>query len=77
MIRSAILAVEFQAASDRPAGVPRSLFTIAGFGGTGAGRRYAVVPDGQRFIATVPVADPVPRPATVILDWQATLAKKR
>ena len=77
MNRGALMAAEFHAGSDRPAGVPRSLFTIGGSGGGpfGSARRYAVTPDGQRFVAIVSATDPTPHPATVILNWPASIKK--
>ena len=75
--RGALMAAEFHAGTDRPAGVPRALFTIAGSGGwpLGFGRSYAVTPDGQRVIAIVSATDPTPHPATVILNWPAGIKK--
>jgi dipeptidyl aminopeptidase/acylaminoacyl peptidase len=71
-----VMAAEFSGLGDRPAGVPRALFTIAGAGGVlGFGRSYAVTPDGQRFVAIVSVPDTTPHPATVILNWRATLGE--
>jgi hypothetical protein len=34
---------------------------------------YDVTPDGQRFLAAVPVGDAAPPTMTVILNWQAEL----
>ncbi|HQZ15996.1 MAG TPA: hypothetical protein PLD86_03885 [Vicinamibacteria bacterium] len=67
----------FQGTGDRPAGTPRALFTIAGFGGARPEfRNFAAMPDGRRFVALVSVADPTPHPATIILNWRASLARK-
>jgi hypothetical protein len=33
-----------------------------------------VTPDGQRFVAVVPVPDTTPHPATVILNWRAAIS---
>ena len=72
--RGALMAAEFHGEGDRLAGVPRALFTIAGSGaGPNRYRNYAATPDGQRFVAIVSAGDPTPHPATVILDWRASL----
>jgi Tol biopolymer transport system component len=78
MNRDALMAAEFHARSDRPAAVPRALFTIAGFGGDRLkyGRKFAVTPDGQRFVAIVSTTDALPHPATVILNWRQSLNRK-
>jgi len=76
--RGAVMAAEFHAAADRLVGAPRLLFTIAGVGAGPFGfRNYAATPDGQRFVAIVSGADPTPHPATVILNWRASLAERR
>ncbi len=71
MNHGTLMATEFHGQNDRPASVPRLLFTIAGLGSSpfGFGRAYAVTPDGQRVIAIVSATDPTPRPATVILNF--------
>jgi hypothetical protein len=76
--RGALMAVEFHDQSDRPAGGPRSLFTIAvsGSGPLGYGRKYAVTPDGQRVLAIVSATDQASHPATVILNWQSGLTAR-
>jgi Tol biopolymer transport system component/tRNA A-37 threonylcarbamoyl transferase component Bud32 len=68
--QNTIMAVEVHSGSDRPAGTPRSLFAIPGFGPQ-TGQSFSVTPDGQKFIAIVSVVDTTPRPATVILNWAA------
>ncbi len=67
--RSTLMATDVDVTSDRPAGTARALFTIAGL--AQVARPYAVTPDGQRVVAIVSVADPTPRPATLILNWGA------
>ncbi len=75
--RGTVMAAEFHTASERTVGAPHSLFTIAGSGqGLLGFRNYAATPDGQRFVAIVSVDDPTPHPATVILNWRASLGKK-
>ena len=72
--RGALMAAEFHGEGERLAGAPRALFTIAGSGaGPNRYRNYAATPDGQRFVAIVSAGDPTPHPATVILDWRASL----
>jgi Tol biopolymer transport system component/tRNA A-37 threonylcarbamoyl transferase component Bud32 len=73
-----VLAAAFNAVGDRPAAAPRALFTIAGFApGRGRyGRRFAVTPDGQRFVATVSTTDGPSHPATVVLNWRQSLDRK-
>ena len=74
-----LMAVEFRGQNDRPAGTPRALFTLAlsASGSLGYGRKYAVAPDGQRFLAIVPAATQAPHPATVILNWRESLERTR
>jgi hypothetical protein len=58
-------------------GTPRALFTIpfvAPPSGVSAPYTYDVMPDGQRFLAVVPVGEAVSPPMTVILNWQAELS---
>ena len=72
-----IFSVPFQGTADRPAGAPRALFTVPSFGGARPEfRNFAPMPDGRRFIALVSVVDPTPRPATIILNWRASLGGK-
>jgi len=74
-----VMAAEFSGLADRPVGVPRALITIVDSsmvpfrGLVSLERSYAVTPDGQRFVAIVAVPDTTPHPATVILNWRATL----
>ena len=78
MNRGAVMGAQFHAGSDRLVGVPRLLFTIAGAGrGPFGFRNYAATPDGQRFIAIVAADDATPHPATVFLNWRASLGEKR
>ena len=69
--QNTIMAVDVHSGSDRPAGTPRSLFTIAGLASQ-ATQPFSVTPDGQRFVAIVSVTDAIPHPATVILNWGAS-----
>jgi hypothetical protein len=58
-------------------GTPRALFTIPFTlftSGDIAPYTYDVMPDGQRFLAVVPVGDAASPPMTVILNWQAELS---
>jgi Tol biopolymer transport system component len=75
--RGAIMAAEFHPGSDRLFSTPRTLFTIAGAADRPRYRNYAPTPDGQRFVAIVTAGDATPHPATVILNWRASLAEKR
>jgi hypothetical protein len=71
-----LMAAEFRGRDERPAGTPRALFTVplSASGSRGYGRKYAVSPDGQRFVAIVPAADQPAHPATVILNWRAGIS---
>jgi Tol biopolymer transport system component len=72
-----IFVVPFDATAERPAGAPRALFTIPSFGGARPEfRNFAPMPDGRRFVALVSVVDPTPHPATIILNWGASLGGK-
>jgi hypothetical protein len=42
----------------------------------GYGRSFAVTPDGQRVVAIVPAADAAPPPATIVLNWHQSVARK-
>jgi hypothetical protein len=77
-----IMAAEVRApASTFAAGVPKVLFTTrlsGGFLGSpgasgGARQRFAVSPDGQRFLILSAVAGTDPNPITVVLNWAAGL----
>ncbi len=73
----AVMAAEFHATSDRLVGAPHRLFTIAAAGtGPFGFRTFAATPDGQRFVAIVSANDPTPHPATIILNWAASLRGK-
>ncbi len=71
-----IMAVATGAGDDPPVGSPQALFTIDGLKRQqGTDRLYSATPDGQRFIAVMPVVDTAPRPATVILNWAPSRAR--
>jgi Tol biopolymer transport system component len=36
---------------------------------------YAVAADGRRFLMTVPLREPTPRPITIVLNWTAALRR--
>ena len=58
-------------------GALRALFTmpfVAPPAGVSAPYSYDVTPDGQRFLALVPMGDSAPPPMTVILNWQAEVS---
>jgi len=77
--RGTLMVADFREASDRPAGTPRSLFKIAGLADSvrfNLGRAFAVTPDGQRFVAIVSTIDATPHPATVILNWRASIVDR-
>jgi Tol biopolymer transport system component/predicted Ser/Thr protein kinase len=64
-----IMAVSIRGDDNPPAGAPHALFTIDALKRQqGTDRLYSVTPDGQRFIAVVPIVDASPRPATVLLN---------
>jgi hypothetical protein len=61
-------------------GTPQTLFKIPvalATSGEVAPYTYDVMPDGQRFLATAPIADAVPPTMTVIINWQAELFDAR
>jgi Tol biopolymer transport system component len=62
-----LMAVEVGANGDF--GDPVELFQVRGAGD------YAVAPDGQKFLVTVGLEDPMTAPATVVLNWNAELKK--
>ncbi len=72
-----VMAVTIRPDEDTPTGAPQALFTMDGLKRQqGTDRLYSVTPDGQRFIAVVPVVDASPRPATVILNWRPPAARR-
>jgi hypothetical protein len=72
-----IMVVDIRPGDAPLAGPPRVLFRVERISvpWSGTGHGYAVTPDGQRFIAIVPVVDASPRAATVILNWGAAYAR--
>ena len=57
------------------AGIPKSLFPVAGAGGGNGRHNYAVANDGQRFLVVGAGASEKSVPMTVVLNWQAGLKK--
>ncbi len=69
-----LMAVEIQAGSGFSAGVPRTLF--AGRFETGIARnRYLPAADGRRFLTVAPLGREAMTPTTVVLNWNAELAR--
>ena len=67
-----LMAVEVGAGAVFHKGVPKQLFeTRIGslFG------RFAVTANGQRFLVPAPVGEPIPTPATVVLNWAAGIKR--
>jgi Tol biopolymer transport system component len=56
-------------------GTPEPLFQAQLASGSSR-NRYAVSPDGQRFLMLVPAGEPRPTPITVVVNWTALLEKK-
>jgi hypothetical protein len=73
--RDALMAVEVDPASGRPAGAPRALFTVPAFRNA-VGWPYAAAPDGQRFVAITASSAAAPRPATVVLGWDTVPSRR-
>jgi len=69
-----LMAVEVKTGSGFEAGIPRPLFQTPVFTAAYAGR-YAVTADGQRFLINSEAEGAAGEPATVILNWPATLKK--
>jgi hypothetical protein len=61
-----IMAVDVKAGTSFQAGTPRRLFDVPGIINN---RRFAVTPDGQRFLVPVQKAEALP--ITVVLNWAA------
>jgi Tol biopolymer transport system component len=74
-----LMAVEVKMSPRFETGIPKALFTTRISGGTTSVHvfRYAVAPDGKRFlINTMPQTDePNASPITVVLNWTAGLKK--
>jgi eukaryotic-like serine/threonine-protein kinase len=62
--------VEIKTSAAFEAGVPTNLFKTPNAWGSD------VTPDGQRFLVNLPAGDNPPSPTTVVLRWDAELAKK-
>ena len=62
-------------ASEFHAGIPKPLFKTQ-LVASGRRNRYAVSPDGERFLMIVPAGEARPRPITVVLNWPALLKKQ-
>ena len=57
-------------------GVPKALFQTQVAVGVDAFRtHYIAHPDGQRFLVNTQIAEPSPKPLTVVLNWTAGLKK--
>lgn len=58
-------------------GVPKALFHAAVLGGTGGGPttswRWAISPDGQRFLINTTLDEATSSPVTVMLNWQSAM----
>jgi len=69
-----MMRVEVEAGATFDAGVPEPLFALP-FGGSRSLRKYAVTPDGERFLALVPAGDRTVAPTSVIVGWDAVLPR--
>ncbi|HWP52721.1 MAG TPA: protein kinase [Pyrinomonadaceae bacterium] len=67
-----LMAVEIRPGGKIEAGVPRSLFETR-VDNFAASNRYAVSADGKRFLINSPSEEALPRPITVVLDWNNEL----
>jgi Tol biopolymer transport system component len=69
-----LMAVDIKLGTSFEMGTPAALFQtqVAGFA---APNRYAVSPDGQRFLINSTIQDASPTPLTVILNWTSSLSK--
>jgi hypothetical protein len=64
------MVVDVKTAPRLELGLPKPLFTPRMYaGGTGPWFRYAVAPDGKRFLIITQVAEQ-PSPITVVLNWR-------
>jgi hypothetical protein len=70
------MAVPVKSGTTFEAGVPKSLFPVAGETGVPGGRHtYAVTNDGQRFLVAASAGGEEVVHMTVVLNWQAGLKK--
>jgi len=67
-----LMSVEVKTGATFEVGVPKPLFDT-GVTSYIANKRYAVFPDGQRFLINVPVEAQTSAPITVVLNWMADL----
>jgi len=66
------VAVETGATFD--AGTPAPLFPVV-ISQLNIRNRFAVAPDGQRFLVLTPVGEQASAPTTIVLNWQAAIAR--
>ena len=57
------------------AGIPKPLFQVRLITGNSR-NRYAVSPDGQRFLMILAAGEAKPSPITVVVNWPALLKNK-
>jgi serine/threonine protein kinase/Tol biopolymer transport system component len=69
-----LMSVDVQAGATFEVGVPKPLFDTRVENYTYS-NRYAVSPDGQRFLINVPVGAQTSTPITVVLNWTADLKR--
>ncbi len=67
-----VMSVPLRAGAELTTGVPQPLFQ-ARFGSVVARAHYRPAPDGQRFLVLAPMGRETIPPATVLLNWTATL----
>ena len=74
-----LMSVDINGNSALQVGTPKPLFELRTFGGArtilGFRNQFVVAPDGQRFLANVPVAEDSSSPITLALNWAAGLKK--
>ena len=69
-----LMAVDIQAGDSFKAGIPRPLFAARVQPGT-ARNKYLASADGERFLLVAPLGREALNPTTVVLNWQAELAR--
>jgi Tol biopolymer transport system component len=69
-----LMAVEIRTAGEFQAGIPQSLYSIRIQPGP-ARNKYAVSPDGQRFLFVAPLGRESMSPTTVVVNWFAELRR--
>ncbi|MGE5278279.1 MAG: protein kinase domain-containing protein [Acidobacteriota bacterium] len=65
-----LMAVDVQPGADLKVGVPHALFELPG-----GIRGWDATPDGQRFLATVPVVESNAVPLNLVINWTAQLKR--